>query len=148
MSTVCLQSARAARFSIAAPCRNEVIVDRYFDLSAESKTVGQVTIEQLNLLYIPYIGSERGLNTMYNTPVDLEAIDIVARDEMYAYGWCYSVNGVSPEVYMDEVEVGPDDVIHWWYGYAHYYQGEWLTQCSSSHLREHTNFCQNLIPTP
>ena len=69
---------------------------------------------------------------------DQKAIEIVSENEMYAYGWCYSVNGFEPNVYPHEVFINPegDDQIIWWFGFAHYLNGQWLSMCEPSYERK------------
>jgi hypothetical protein len=99
-------------------------------LSHKGDNLGALSIKALDLLKIPYLGNERGIHTIFNTPVGDEAIEIISNQEMKAYGWCFTVNDVLEEVYPDEIDIYEDKVnVHWFYGYAHYLAGEWIGQC-------------------
>jgi|GEM_PF-6468281 len=51
--------------------------------------------------------------------------------EWRAYGWCYSVDGVAPDVLADEFNLkGSESIIRWFYGYASRIEGHWQTQCT------------------
>lgn len=104
-------------------------------------TVGDATVAFLLDNAIDFQGTTRGLNSVLNSPVGLEALDVVGDNEMYAYGWCYSVNGVSPEVFADQVSLGEEDEILWWYGFAHFKDGQWLSQCVPSYQRVPSSLC-------
>lgn len=93
-------------------------------------SIGEVTLEMFNDYQIPYLGSEQGFNSILNSPVGLDALVVVSDLEMKSYGWCYSVNGIIPELYPNEVIINStSDEILWFWGYAHYLNGEWISQC-------------------
>jgi hypothetical protein len=49
---------------------------------------------------------------------------------MKAYGWCFRLNGEVPELMANEVtDLRENDVIEWYYAYAHYRGGQWIAQC-------------------
>lgn len=95
------------------------------------KSIGQLTVEMLDLYQIDYQGSELGLNSVLNSPLGTDAFVIISQNEMKSYGWCYSYNGIVPEVYPNEIEIKSiQDRIEWFWGYAHYLNGKWISQCS------------------
>tara|TARA_R110002049_G_scaffold118674_2_gene272698 strand:+ start:39 stop:455 length:417 start_codon:yes stop_codon:yes gene_type:complete len=95
------------------------------------KSIGQLTVEMLDLYQIDYQGSELGLNSVLNSPLGTDAFIIISQNEMKSYGWCYSYNGIVPEVYPNEIEIKSiQDRIEWFWGYAHYLNGKWISQCS------------------
>ena len=137
-------SVYAASISFVGPCEEAPLFAT--EIAVERKaSVGQLTIKVLDLNEIDYIGSEIGMNSIFNTPTDTEAIEIISREELYAYGWCYSVNGAEPQVYPNEVFVEPQgqEEIIWWYGYAHYKKGKWLSQCLPANKRKPDFLCDS-----
>jgi len=95
-------------------------------------SVGELTIKMLNDYEILYQGSEQGLNSILNSPTGLDATVIISDSEMKSYGWCFKINGVIPEVYANEVFINTTtDQVLWFWGYAHYKDGEWIAQCAS-----------------
>ena len=54
----------------------------------------------------------------------------VSSREFRAYGWCYSVDGISPDLLADEYKLsGSERVIRWYFGYATRIDQTWETQC-------------------
>lgn len=94
-------------------------------------SVGELTIKMLIEYEVPFQGSEQGLNSILNSPTGLDAMVMISESEMKAYGWCYKVNGVAPELFPHEILIEDEsDEILWFWGYAHYQNGEWIAQCA------------------
>jgi hypothetical protein len=109
---------------------------------AKGMNVGDTTLKVLDDHAIPYQGTASGLNQVFNTPIGLEAMEVVSDNEMYAYGWCFEIDGVIPEVLADKVSVKPTTkLITWFYGHAHFLNGEWISQCEKSYLRRSAQIC-------
>ena len=96
-------------------------------------TLSHLTLSLFDSHKIPYEGAETGINQILNTRVGLDAYEIFGEENhsMRVYGWCYSVNGVIPELLMNQVQIDPknEDHIVWFYGYAEVYKNDWLSQC-------------------
>lgn len=132
----------AATFEIIGPCFKNPLFTTKFDLQYEKKsTVGSVTLEILKKNKIPFLGTEQGINSIFNTPTGRDAYEVFANNDINAYGWCFAVNDFSPELYPHEIEVHANDKITWWFGYAQYKDGKWITQCLPSYLRKAPQFC-------
>ena len=132
----------AATMKVQGPCSAEPLVAEEFPINHE-ETVGAFTVRVFDLLNISYLGNDQGMNSIFETPVGLEAMEVISDNEMMAYGWCYSVNGVQPGIYANEVKLQPSDEVLWWFGYAHYLNGEWLSMCSPSYERQADFLCNN-----
>lgn len=130
----------AATLTIIGPCSDEPLFEAQSALSMKTNA-GQFTVDTLEERGIPFQGEERGMNSIFNTPVGLEAMEVLSDREMLAYGWCYSVNGFEPALYPNEVILGPEDEVKWWFGYARFLNGEWISQCEPSHIRRSPQFC-------
>ncbi|MFG1501367.1 DUF4430 domain-containing protein [Halobacteriovorax sp. XZX-3] len=130
----------AATFEFVGPCKRGALFKTEMQLKKGS-TVGSATIDLLNNFGIAYKGTQRAMNSIFDTPTGLDAMEVLSDTQMNAHGWCYSVNGQSPEVYPDEVPLGNGDHVMWWFGYAHYDSGEWLTQCEPTWMRAPSQFC-------
>ena len=140
MSICFITSVYGANLSVIGPCDKTPVYSE--ELSVElGDNVGTFSIRFFDQFNIDYVGSERGMNSILNTPTGLDAMEVVSDNEMMAYGWCYSINGTSPEVYPDEVEIKEEDQVIWWFGYAHYLDGQWVTQCSPSYERRSDFIC-------
>lgn len=105
-------------------------------------SVGELTLKVLDENGIKYQGTSAGLNQVFNTPIGLEAMEVISDEEMFAYGWYYEVDGKFPEVFPSEILVtNTMKSIHWFYGYAHYLKGNWISQCEKSYKRHSSFLC-------
>ncbi|MCO5143869.1 MAG: hypothetical protein M9962_12330 [Oligoflexia bacterium] len=96
----------------------------------EQKSLGSITLESLDELKLDYIGAEKGIHTIQGTPVGEDALEIISREEMRAYGWCFHLDGKLLESYPDEVFLDKENKkIDWFFGFAHYIRGKWVSQC-------------------
>lgn len=130
----------AVRVEILGPCSSTPLfvgqVEQLF------KHVGQLTVHVLNKEAIPYDGNEIGLHSIYNTPTGLEALEVISDTEMKAYGWCYEIDGKIPEVLPKDFPLtGKEKTIKWFFGHAHYLQGNWVSQCEKSYLNPPSFLC-------
>lgn len=90
-------------------------------------TVGDQTISVFDQMGVPYLGSIYGIHKIYELD---QRIDVLSDTEMKAYGWCFSVDGLTPETLTHEtVLLQQSSVVQWYYAYAHYKDGEWIGQC-------------------
>jgi hypothetical protein len=134
-------SVQAIEFKVIGPCTDKPLLQSR--VSGTFSNVGELTIKTLKNLHIPHSGTEAGIVSIYKTPVGDAALEVLSDYEMRAYGWCYSVDGVSPEIYPDEVPVTSETKsITWHYGFAHYYKGEWISQCTPANSVKPDFICQ------
>ncbi len=134
-------AASAATLKIEDPCGGKpwlnVVVPHDEGLSA-----GAVTVSELEKNKIIFEGSEYGIVSIKNTVTSTEAMEILGPNEMRAYGWCYSFNGVEPNVYASDIQVDtPNDAIVWYFGFAHYKNGEWISMCEPTRLNKPAYIC-------
>jgi hypothetical protein len=117
-------------------------------MSTSSTTVGEASITALKLQSVLFIGNVAGINAIFGTPIGMDAMEVVSDREYRAYGWCYQVNGVSPEVMPDQLRVSGEDKIQWWFGHATNLSGEWIEQCTrfDPELSQYQSFAQKLCP--
>lgn len=130
----------AGEISFIGPCNSKPMVKKTISFDGDV-SVGEVTILFLQDHNIDFIGTSQGLNSIFNSPVGDEALEILSDTELKAYGWCYSVNGIEPSTYPNEVKLKKSDKILWWFGYAHYKKGSWISQCTPSYLNPSKLFC-------
>ncbi|MBC7693228.1 MAG: hypothetical protein H7222_15795 [Methylotenera sp.] len=58
------------------------------------------------------------------------AVEVVTPTLTRAYGWCFSVNGLAPDEMPDQSYFhSQQDVLRWFYGYAEFRNGKWISQC-------------------
>ncbi|MCO4795236.1 MAG: hypothetical protein KC493_16075 [Bacteriovoracaceae bacterium] len=130
----------AGTISFIGPCSSDPVFKTQFSIDNISNA-GKVTIDTLKKFNIPHIGTAQGMNSIFDTPTGSDAIEVVSDNEMHAYGWCFSVNGFEPAEYPVNIEVLEKDHILWWFGYATFKDGQWITQCTPSHTRQAAQFC-------
>jgi len=135
----------ASSLSLIGPCFETPAFEADFPVQ-EGESVGSYTIRFLDHYAIDYAGDEQAMSSILKTPIGRDAMEIINDDpsnmEINAYGWCYSVNDVAPEVYPSDVQIKEGDKVKWWFGYARYLNGEWITQCSPSYLRQPDFLCK------
>lgn len=95
--------------------------------TALPKNLGEISISVFDDLHIPYKGGTYGLTELFGLG---QTTEIISDTEMKAYGWCFSINKLTPDTMSDQTMVNENsDVIHWYYAYAHYKDGLWIGQC-------------------
>lgn len=122
----------AVEITFIGPCDENFIMK--VQVSEDYPNVGELTINTLKKFQIPFMGTPEGLLSAFETPVGDKAIEVVSNNELRAYGWCYSVDGYSPDIYPNQVPVDKNTKsIVWHFGFAHYLNGQWITQCTPAH---------------
>lgn len=135
-------SAQAIELKFIGPCEEKFIMK--VQVNEEYDNVGELTVATLAKFNIPFKGSSEGIASAFETPTGAGAVEVVSSEETRAYGWCFSVDGVSPEVYPHEVAISPDTKqIIWHFGFARYFRGEWITQCTPSHTVRPAFLCKD-----
>lgn len=95
-------------------------------LLTEPSNVGVVSLAYFSDHSIEYDGSELGFRAIAGVE---QRLDILSKSEMKAYGWCFSVDGVIPETLTHETVLTNDSTLRWFFAFAHYQAGVWLSQC-------------------
>lgn len=134
-------SAYAVELTFIGPCSDKFIMRT--QVNENYATVGELTVATLTKFGIPFLGTDQGLNSVFETPVGMDALEILSDTEMRSYGWCYAVNGVSPEVFPHEIPL-TDDIqsITWTFGFAHFKNGQWLSLCTPAHQVKPAQMCE------
>lgn len=127
-------------FEVVGPCKAEAEHKGEYALAGASN-VGLASVAIFEKHGIPYIGSELGFNSILNTPVDREAIEVPAPDEIRAYGWCFEVNGFQPTGMPNEVALEGNEHLRWFYAFALYKKGEWVSYCTPAYTVKPPKLC-------
>jgi hypothetical protein len=80
------------------------------NINTENKTVGEITLSELDNRGISYSASGRG-ETVYFTMIN----SLKARGRGALSGWCYYVNGSKPGVSCGAYKLKSSDVVEWKY---------------------------------
>ena len=135
-------NAKAIEIKFIGPCDENPLFDT--NVKHDYENVGELTIGTLIKFDISFKGTEAGINSAFGTPTGLEALEVISDDEMKAYGWCYSVDGIAPEVYPNEVAISmKTKSIIWHFGYAHFLRGKWISQCTPAYKEKPKFLCKN-----
>lgn len=112
-------------------------------IKANNISLGDFIVNYLDTNKIPFVGSKYGINTIKNSPVGDEALIVLNDHEMLAFGWCYKIDGIVSEKMPDEVVLDDSTMdVHWYYGFAHYFNGEWVSQCVENQFITRKIFCK------
>jgi hypothetical protein len=118
--------------SFIGPCSEKPIHEE--EIASQFKTVGDVTVHVLSHSGLPFEGNERGIHSIMGTPIGAEALEVISDQEMRAYGWCYEVDGISPEEFPHQVALSKDSKkVRWYFAYAHFLTGSWIAQCAPAY---------------
>ncbi len=114
------------------PCSSKPLFKQ--EIRESQATVGHTTVASLDKKKILYTGSAQGIQSVFGTPVGMDAMEVISDFEMRSYGWCYKVDGETPEVFPHDYPItAKTKRITWFYGFAHYLNGEWISQCEAAH---------------
>lgn len=130
----------AHELSVVGPCLEKPIFS--IEVADKFETVGDLTIHTFKKNGIPYLGNERGINVIFNSPIGDSSLEVISDTEMRAYGWCFFVNGEVSMEYADETYLNPGDKVEWIYSYALYSKGEWKSMCNPSYLIKSEYICK------
>lgn len=139
---VCSLSAHAVYFDVIGACSKKPLHAGTFKTDI-SDSVGKISVDIFEANNIPYIGSEEGMSMIANSPMGLDAMEVLSDTKMRAYGWCFSINGVIPDVLASKSYVtSQNDYISWFYAYSTYDTGIWTDYCVPSYKLKAEQFCK------
>lgn len=131
----------AIELSFVGPCSEEFIMKT--QTTEEFAHVGELTMAVLDKFSIPYQGSAEGMASVLGYGNYMETL---SANEFRAYGWCYKVDGVIPEVFPYEAYLTPENKsVTWVYGFSHFKNGQWLSQCEEAFKVKPKELCEKLI---
>lgn len=118
----------AVQIDIVNPCTGELEASSN-QIEGEGVSLGELSIKALEELGISYLGSDAGINSIFNTPTGLDAMEVLSDTEMKAYGWCYVVDDKLVERYPDDMNSKGVNTVTWFYGYALMEDAKWVSMC-------------------
>lgn len=135
-------NALAIELSFTGPCSDEFIMRT--QVEEEYENVGELTAQTLTKFGIPFLGSAEGIASVFETPLGDAAIEVISPTEIRAYGWCFAVDGVAPDLYSHEVPITRETKkITWTFGFAHFKDGQWITQCTPAYKVKPASMCED-----
>lgn len=134
-------SAQAVSLKVFDACHDEPVHSGQYTADL-NRSVGELSVEIFNHYAIPYIGAAEGFNSILNSPIGLDSIEVVSDVEMRVYGWCYSVNGEQPDSMAHKIFLThPTDEIVWFYAYSTNLYNEWTNYCRPANEIKAEQFC-------
>lgn len=139
---LCSLSAHAVYFDVIGACSKKPLYAGTF-MTDVNDSIGKISVDIFEANKIPYIGSEEGMAMIANSPIGLDAMEVLSDTKMRAHGWCFSVNGVVPDVLASKSYLAKqDDYISWFYAYSTYDRGVWTDYCVPTSKISPTQFCK------
>ena len=139
---LCSFSSHAAYIDVIGPCSKKPLHSGVF-ITDTDDSVGKISVDFFESKKIQYVGSNEGMAQIANSPMGLDGMEVLSDTKMRAYGWCFSVNGVVPDVLPSKSYLGSqNDYISWFYAYSTYDQGVWLDYCVPSYQLKAEQFCK------
>lgn len=142
-------SAFALNLSVIGPCDQRSQLTAYVDLELKQEvTLGDLTVKVLNANRIPFKGDVDGIAQIFDSPMGIDAKEILNSTQMRAYGWCVHVDNEEPADMPDKVVI-TDRVknIIWFYAYSLYSNGTWMDYCTPSWKVHSIKYCKILKST-
>lgn len=138
-----LQQASALTWKVFGPCSETPVFEGSFEADL-NKSVGDISIQIFEANKVPYVGVSAGFNSINNSPLGLDAVEVVADNEMRAYGWCYVLNGKIPKVMPDKIKPqSQKDSLFWFYGYSTNKNNQWQDDyCTPGYEIKADQFCE------
>lgn len=134
--------AQAVYFNVIGACSKKSVYSGSFKTDL-SESVGKISMDIFDFHKIPYVGSQSGMVSIIDSPVGLDAMEVISDTKMRAYGWCFSINGVIPDVLASEsFFTNQNDVLIWFYAYSTYDRGNWTDYCVPSYEIKAEQFCK------
>ena len=139
---MCSLSVHAVYFDVIGACSKKPLHAGRF-ITDISESVGKISVDIFEANKIPFVGSEEGMSMIANSPMGLDAMEVLSDTKMRAYGWCFTVNGVLPDVLASKSFLtSQNDYISWFYAYSTYDAGIWTDYCIPSYNLKAEQFCK------
>lgn len=141
ISLLALKS-HAVSWKVYGPCDDKPVAQGEAAVDI-TKSVGAISVEIFDHNKVPYIGAAEGFNSIINTPVGLDSVEVVSDTELRAYGWCYTVNGKTPSEMPHKINFkSQTDKMVWFYAYSTNKNNEWMDDyCSPAYWIKAKQFC-------
>jgi len=135
----------ATTVSVTNICEESLFMQEKIHTTIGLGTVSDYTLHAFQKSSIDFKGDEIAITSILNTQTGLDAYEVISDNEMKAYGWCFEVDGKQPNLFMNQIKIDPtqNSHINWFYGYAHYLNGEWITYCSPSNAERSAFVCKD-----
>lgn len=139
---LCRMGAQAAVFTVMGPCSEKPLFQSDFSLNASSVSAGELSERIFRENGLPFEGGADGFTSIMGSPSGMAAVEVVSPEKMRFYGWCFSVDGVLPQVTPDVFNLGGTTAsLVWFYAFSTYEKGAWTDSCVPSYTVKAAQFC-------
>ncbi len=134
---------QALTWEIIGACSKTPVISGEYSIENMHNTVGETTLAIFTQNNIPFQGNRDGMNTINNSPVGLDAMEVLSDERMRAHGWCFMVNGEIPDSYASQVNFeSNDDHLTWYYCYATLIRNDWTSFYNATYEVRPNQFCK------
>ena len=135
-------AAHGIELKFVGPCEDTFIMKT--EVTEDYLNVGELTISTLTKFGIPFSGTAENLLSAFITPTGPGAVEVISPVESRYYGWCFEVDEVSSELFPHEMLITPETkTIVWTFAFAHFKNGEWVSQCTPAHQVKPKFLCED-----
>ena len=132
---------QAVTFKVVGPCDSKPLYATQAPVDL-TKSAGQISRDLFNAQGIPFAEGTGGFESILGTPKANEATEVISKNVIRAYGWCYQVNGKIPDVMADDLALtSQNDEVIWYFASTTLEKGEWKNFCEPSYLSKPARFC-------
>lgn len=131
----------ALQWEVIGPCSPKPLFHG-LEVPEPSESLGAYSIRVFNNNKIPYQGVAQGLNSIANSPTGLDALEVLSDTSMRAYGWCFEIDGLTPDKMPDQVLLSENTKkIRWFFAYSLNQNNEWINYCQPAWKVRSEQFC-------
>ena len=135
----------AANIKLIGPCFEKPVLEKDFKIKDFKDNAVKISDKIFKDNGILYEGNDDGFTSILGAPSGADAMEHVSHRKMRVYGWCFTVNGVLPEVMPGDFYFNKaSDRIVWFYGYSTYDKGQWKDYCAPSYKIKSPYVCSDL----
>lgn len=139
--------AAAATLSVIGPCSDRPVFKAEFEVTGSSSSAGEISGRIFKESGVPYEGDADGFTSIMGSPTGEGALEFFSPGKMRVYGWCFSVNGVFPQVPPGSFYLGGNaDRLTWTYAFSTNENGVWTDSCVPSYTIKAPQFCGPAAP--
>jgi len=104
---------------------------------APGTNVGQLTVETLRRLNVPFVGDVGGINSIEGLGSDMVTGSTNGVAWLKAYGWCFRAGEIIPDTMPDETPLAADvTTLTWFYAFAKAVGNDWVSMCEPAEAAE------------
>lgn len=132
-------NAFAATLELVGPCSPTPVLTATFTAVGNA---GEASVAVFEKHKTPFQGSPGGFASILNTPTGDDAIQVISDRELRAFGWCYEVDGLQPDVMPDKYSMINKKHLRWFYAFSLNRDGEWVSYCEPAYTVALPTLCR------